>query len=92
MAGTFEGAKLWDLIENEEKRRQEAFEQQKILVAEQVKYMQARTKTLERGDTLIKVSADGVAPELERIFHEILRRCQLKANEQGLELLLAGGA
>jgi TP901 family phage tail tape measure protein len=92
LAGTFEGAKLWDLIENEEKRRQEAFAQQKELVAEQIQYMKARTKTLERGDTLIKVNADGVAPELERIFHEILRRCQVKANEQGLELLLAGGA
>jgi hypothetical protein len=32
MAGTFEGQKLWDLIQNEEKRRQDTFEQQKLLV------------------------------------------------------------
>ncbi len=88
LAGTFEGAKLWDLIENEEKRRQEAFEQQKILLAEQIKYMQARTTAMLKGDTLLKVEAAGLTPHLERIFHEILRACQVKANEQGLELLL----
>lgn len=88
LAGTFEGAKLWDLIQNEEKRRQEAFEQQKILLAEQIKYMQARTTAMLKGDTLLKVEAAGLTPHLERIFHEILRACQVKANEQGLELLL----
>lgn len=88
MADTFEGAKLWDLIQNEEKRRQEAFEQQKILLAEQIKYMQARTTAMLKGDTLLKVEAAGLTPHLERIFHEILRACQVKANEQGLELLL----
>ena len=90
LAGTFEGAQLWNLIEAEEKRRQQSFDLQKQLTEEQIAYMKARTQKLEKGDTLIKVQADGLAPELERIFHEILRRCQLKANEQGLELLLAG--
>lgn len=88
LAGTFEGAKLWDLISNEEKRRQDAFEQQKVLLAEQIKYMQARTTAMLKGDTLLKVEAAGLTPHLERIFHEILRACQVKANEQGLELLL----
>ena len=88
LAGTFEGAKLWDLIANEENRRKEAFEQQKILLAEQIKYMQARTTAMLKGDTLLKVEAAGLTPHLERIFHEILRACQVKANEQGLELLL----
>ena len=42
-----------------------------------------------KGDALIKISADGLTPHLEKIFHEILRACQVKANEQGLELLLS---
>ena len=89
MAGTFEGQKLWDLIQNEEKRRQETFEQQKLLVDQQITYLKARTTAMTKGDALIKISADGLTPHLEKIFHEILRACQVKANEQGLELLLS---
>lgn len=86
LAGTFEGQKLWDLIQNEEKRRQDTFEQQKLLVDEQIAYLKARTAAMTKGDALIKISADGLTPHLEKIFHEILRACQIKANEQGLEL------
>ena len=89
LAGTFEGQKLWDLIQNEEKRRQDTFEQQKLLVDEQIAYLKARTAAMTKGDALIKISADGLTPHLEKIFHEILRACQIKANEQGLELLLS---
>jgi len=89
MAGTFEGQKLWDLIQNEEKRRQDSFEQQKLLVDQQIAYLKARTTAMTKGDALIKISADGLTPHLEKIFHEILRACQIKANEQGLELLLS---
>ena len=89
MAGTFEGQKLWDLIQNEEKRRQDTFEQQKVLIDEQIAYLKARTTAMTKGDALIKISADGLTPHLEKIFHEILRACQIKANEQGLELLLS---
>jgi phage-related protein len=88
MAGTFEGQKLWGLIEAEEARRKQAFEQQKELVGEQIKYMQAKVTAMARGDVLIKVEAGGLEPELEKIFYEILRKCQVKASEQGLELLL----
>lgn len=84
----YEQTKLWNLIEAEEKRREEAFQQQKILLDEQIKYLQARTTSMLKGDTLLRVEAAGLTPHLERIFHEILRACQVKANEQGLELLL----
>jgi TP901 family phage tail tape measure protein len=88
MDNSFEATKLWNLILAEEKRREEAFQQQKILLDEQIKYLQARTMAMMKGDTLLKVEAAGLTPHLERIFHEILRACQVKANEQGLELLL----
>ena len=44
---------------------------------------------LTPSDVFIKISADGLTPHLEKIFHEILRARQIKANEQGLELLLS---
>ena len=84
----YEQTKLWNLIEAEEERREQAFQQQKILLDEQIKYLQARTSAMLKGDTLLRVEAAGLTPHLERIFHEILRACQVKANEQGLELLL----
>jgi TP901 family phage tail tape measure protein len=92
MDNSFEATKLWNLILAEEKRREEAFQQQKILLDEQIKYLQARTLAMMKGDTLLKVEAAGLTPHLERIFHEILRACQVKANEQGLELLLGAAA
>lgn len=88
LAGTFEGQKLWDLIMREEARRQQAFEQQKMLLDEQIKYLRARSALLARGDFMLKIDGTGLAPHLDRIFQEILRVCQIRANEQGLELLL----
>lgn len=84
----YEQTRLWNLIEAEEERREQAFQQQKILLDEQIRYLQARTSAMLKGDTLLRVEAAGLTPHLERIFHEILRACQVKANEQGLELLL----
>jgi hypothetical protein len=92
MDNSFESTKLWGLIQKEEERREQAFQQQKILLDEQIKYLQARTLAMMKGDTLLKVEAAGLTPHLERIFHEILRACQVKANEQGLELLLGAAA
>lgn len=40
-------------------------------------------------DALIKISAKGLTPHLVNIFQETLHGCQIKANEQELELLLS---
>ena len=78
MAGTFEGQKLWDLIQNEEKRRQETLEQQKLLVDQQITYLRARTTAMTKGDALIKISADGLRPRsspLRNLISALERPC-----------------
>jgi len=47
------------------------------------------SRFLTLAGVFINISADGLTPHLEKIFHEILLACQIKANEQGLELLLS---
>jgi hypothetical protein len=65
------------------------FELQKLLVDEQIADLKARTAAITKGNALINITADGLKPHPVKIFHEILRACQIKANEQGLELLLS---
>ncbi len=72
----------------ENKRRQDALDQQKRLTDAQIEQMKARTKALERSDALIKVDGAGLQPHLEAFMWEILRTIQVKVNQDGLEMLL----
>jgi TP901 family phage tail tape measure protein len=75
-------------ISLENKRRQDALDLQKKLVEAQVDYLTKRASALDRGDALIRVEADGLQPALEQIWYEIMRSIQVKAADEGLELLL----
>jgi tape measure domain-containing protein len=75
-------------IEQENKRRQEALDQQKKLTEAQIAQIRAQTKAVERGDSLIKVDGAGLQPHLEAFMWEILRTIQVRVNADGLKLLL----
>jgi hypothetical protein len=47
-----------------------------------------RTEALDKGDALITVQADGIEPRLELIWVEIMRKVQVNASEEGLEMLI----
>ncbi len=81
-----------DMIKREEERRQKALDLQEKLVEAQIQYLQKRAEALGRGDALIRVEADGLQPALEQIWYEIMREIQVKASEEGLELLLGAMA
>ena len=50
--------------------------------------MKARIQSLQRGDSLITITADGLEPELKAFMWKILQRVQMKAaEEQALYLL-----
>ncbi|QSA97118.1 phage tail tape measure protein [Methylococcus sp. EFPC2] len=87
-ASEFDKLGLQDQIREEQKRRAQEFEQQKKLTEEQLKYLQARRQKLNQGDALVKVESGTLQPALEMIFHEILKACQLRANQEGLEFLI----
>lgn len=77
-----------DQIERENKLRKQAADDQHRLVEEQIKALQARTRALNKGDALIKVSAEGLEPHLEAIWFEVLKAIQVRANQDGLEMLV----
>jgi tape measure domain-containing protein len=75
-------------IDLENQRRQEALDLQKKLVEAQIGQLKAQTRALDKGDSLIKVDGAGLQPHLEAFMWEILRTIQIRANEDGLGLLL----
>lgn len=84
----FDKTKIFEQIKEENRRRDEALKLQKELVEKQTKLLQARIDRLNAGDFLLKVEASGIEPAIEMIFDEILKKAQVKAAEEGLELLL----
>jgi len=88
-----EGSKLDQIgvasqIRKENERRQEALDLQKRITQAQIEFIQKKTEAISKGDALIKVEANNLAPPLEMIFNEILQRTQVRASEEGLDLLV----
>ncbi len=52
----------------------------------------AQTERIQSGDALIRVDSGDLAPELDSLFEKILQRVQIKATEEGFNLLLGLGA
>jgi TP901 family phage tail tape measure protein len=75
-------------IEREYELREQEFELQKELVTAQVQSMNARTQALLNGDGLIKVSADGMAPELESVLYSFVKQLQVKVSQAGGDMLI----
>ena len=75
-------------IREERELREQALDDQSKLTQAEIEYIQEKTRQLARGDALIKVEANNLAPPLEMIFYEILQRTQIRASEEGLDLLV----
>ncbi len=75
-------------IDEESRRRDELLDLQRETVEAQVSMMRARTKAMDRGDAIIRVSGDGLAPYLEAFMWKILEAIQVRASQEGLEMLL----
>jgi hypothetical protein len=79
---------LMNSIRQQEQSQKDALSKQNELIDAQIALLKARTEKMQSGDALIRVEATGLKPHLERIFGEILKETQLKASEQGVNLLL----
>lgn len=77
-----------DQIDLENKRRDEALRLQGELTRAQIEQIRAQTKSMNRGDALIKIDGAGLQPHLEAFMWEILKAVQVRVNAQGLSLLL----
>jgi len=92
--GTFNDASKFDKlgitqqIEQENKNRVRLIDIQAKMAEEQIKLIRAKVKAISSGDSVLKVSAEGLTPALEMIFNEVMSYAQVRANEEGLSLLL----
>lgn len=75
-------------IEDENRRRDEALDMQKDLVQAEIDLLKSRRNALDRGDAQITINGDGLAPHLEGFMWEVIRRVQMRVNQDGLEMLL----
>jgi hypothetical protein len=80
--------KLFAQLDIENDNRAQALRQQAELTAAQIKVLNAQAEQLTRGDALIKIDGAGLAPHLEAFMWQIVKRVQVRANRDGLKLLL----
>ena len=76
-----------DQIKEENRRRDEAFDMQRDMTDAQIAMMEARTKAMQNGDAMIKISSDGLEPVLEMILWHFVEKIQLRINEEGSAML-----
>jgi hypothetical protein len=79
---------IFELMEQESKRRDALLIEQQKLTAAQVAYLEARTKAMESGQGIITIEANGLEAELEMVLQKIIQLTQVRANEEGLSFLL----
>jgi hypothetical protein len=85
------GNKVWGLeqmLRDEAEARKKALEQSATLTQQQIELNKLKLSALERGDSMIKIQADGLKPHLEMILWEVPEACQIRANQSGSEFLL----
>ena len=75
-------------IEKENELREKTFELQAKLTEAQIKALEAQAAALTKGDPLITVNGDGLAPHLQAIMFEVLDAIQIQVNADGYGLLL----
>ncbi len=87
-ADTFTKLQIIEQIEAENKRRDAALQLQKELTQAEIENIRAKTRALDRGDTLIKIDGTGLAPQLEAFMWEILKAIRVRANADFADYLL----
>ncbi len=81
-------SKVFEMIEEQIRMQQEALEMEAKLVDAQIKYMETKSDAIKSGEGLIQITSDGLEPALEKIMWEILKKVQLRVNEESAEFLL----
>jgi TP901 family phage tail tape measure protein len=84
----YEAFKVLSYIEAESARREKLLVAQLALTAAEVKWLEAKTASVDRGDAAISIQMEGIYPELELIMWKVMERVQLQVNNEGLDLLL----
>ncbi len=89
---SFKAFKIESQIAEENKRRQEALDIQRKLAEAEIERINAQTRSLDRGDAIIKIDGTGLEPQLEAFMWEILKAIQVRANSEFQSFLLGAAA
>ena len=76
------------MMEQENDRRQQEFDLQKTLTEQQIDIGKIKIDKLRKGDAMIKVDAGNLSPHLQALMTEIFKEIQIKATEEGMNLLM----
>lgn len=87
-ADTYTQLRIIEQIEAENKRRDAALELQRKVTEAEIENIKAKTRALDRGDSLIKIDGTGLAPQLEAFMWEILKSIRVRANADFADYLL----
>jgi TP901 family phage tail tape measure protein len=79
---------VFELMEEESRRRDALLLEQQKLTEAQIKYLAARTDAMKQGDGIITINATGIEAELDMVLRRIIELAQIRANEEGLNFLL----
>lgn len=79
---------IQEQVKKESERRDDALAQQKKLTEAEVDYIKEKTKALSAGSSLITIDGKGLQPHLEAFMFEVLAAIQVKANAEGMKLLV----
>lgn len=77
-----------DWIEAESKRRDQLLKLETDLVNSEIELTNARAHAIERGESLITITGEGLEPELEAFMLAILKRVQMRMAEDNAAMLL----
>lgn len=83
---------LYDTLEQQLDLQERAMQNQEKLVEAQVALMEARADAMRRGFATIQIESNGLEPALEMVMWEILKKVQLRVNQEAGELLMGLGA
>ncbi|MCP4259086.1 MAG: phage tail tape measure protein [Planctomycetes bacterium] len=82
------GSQPFQVADSEARNRKKSQDKDLKLKDQQIALNKQRLKRGAEGDAIIKITADGLEPELEAFIWPLLERIQLRANADGEEYLL----
>lgn len=85
-------AKVSDWIEKEFKIREQLAKSQGDMIAAEIQRMNAQTALLEKGGTEVKISSEGLEPDLESFMFRIIDKVRVQVAGSYQQFLLGAGA
>lgn len=79
---------LQDMVEDQQEAQNALIESQIKLTDAQTEYLNKKNEALDSGEASIKIDSTGLEPALEMVMWEIIKKVQVKANEEAADFLL----